>query len=248
MGLCFRSPILRGLVVSGRASETNEGAGMQPDWIAVDWGTSRLRAWAMSDSGKVQAEAASDRGMAGLAPADFEPALLDLVRDWLGPAPSVQIVACGMVGARQGWIEAAYGTVPCAPLDASCAVRAPAQDHRLDVWIIPGLCQPEPPDVMRGEETQIAGVLADDPGFLGWLCLPGTHTKWVRIADGQVVSFRTMMTGEIFALLSEQSVLRHSMGKGWDARAFQDAVIEAHSDPRILAGALFVFMFNPKER
>jgi 2-dehydro-3-deoxygalactonokinase len=96
-------------------------------------------------------------------------------------------------------------------------------------------------DVMRGEETQIAGFLARHPDFDGVLCLPGTHTKWVRISAGEIVSFQTFMTGEMFDLLSCQSVLRHSVGSvgDWDASAFETAVSDAISHPAMMATKLF---------
>lgn len=206
------------------------------DWIAVDWGTSNLRAWAMRDGAPV-AEARSDKGMGALAPEAFEPALLELIDPWLGAGP-IQVVACGMLGARQGWIEAPYAAVPCAPLSA-VPVLAPAADPRIRVAILPGLSQAAPPDVMRGEETQIAGFLAETPGFDGILCLPGTHTKWVQVSAGEVVSFRTFMTGELFALLSRQSVLRHAMDDEWDHDAFLAAVRDGMAQPQALAGRLF---------
>jgi 2-dehydro-3-deoxygalactonokinase len=206
------------------------------DWIAVDWGTSNLRAWAMRDGAPV-AEAGSAKGMGILARVGFEPALLELIEPWLGRG-RMQVVACGMVGARQGWIEAPYAKVPCPPVSAG-VTRAPVEDPRLDVSILPGLAQENPPDVMRGEETQIAGFLSDDPGFDGILCLPGTHTKWVQISAGEVVNFRTYMTGEMFALMSKQSVLRHSMDEGWDADVFAEAVADGMSSPHTLAGRFF---------
>jgi len=212
---------------------------MQPDWIAVDWGTSRLRAWAMGPEGPL-AQAASDKGMNGLAPEAFEPALLELVAPWLAPDRRMPVLACGMVGAKQGWIEAPYQSVPCPPADPGGAVTAPTRDPRLEVRILPGLCQNGPADVMRGEETQIAGLLAQNPGFAGQVCLPGTHTKWVTVSDGRVTGFRTVMTGELFALLSTQSVLRHSLGgAGWDAEAFHAALDEARAQPADLTAALF---------
>ena len=88
---------------------------MRPDWIAVDWGTSNVRAWAMAADGAVLAEAGSDRGMGTLARDAFEGALLDLIGPWIAGGP-VPVVACGMVGARQGWVEAPYAAVPCPPL------------------------------------------------------------------------------------------------------------------------------------
>lgn len=209
-----------------------------PDWIAVDWGTSNLRAWAMGPE-SVLAEAASDDGMGTLTPADFEPALLRLINPWLG-AGVTPVVACGMVGSRQGWHEAPYRTVPCTPVDPTALVRVPVRDPRITVHIAPGLKQMRPADVMRGEETQIAGALMLNPGFDGVICLPGTHSKWAHISAGEVVSFQTYMTGELFALIAGQSVLRHGMlGGGWDDAAFDSALSDALSRPERLGASLF---------
>jgi len=217
----------------------NVGSQITPTWIAVDWGTSNLRAWAMDGAGTILAEATSDDGMGKLARADFEPALLRLVGPWLAAGP-VPIVACGMVGSRQGWCQAPYRAVPCTPLDAAAQVIAPATDPRLQVHIAPGLKQASPADVMRGEETQIAGALRLMPNYDGIFCLPGTHSKWVQISAGEVVSFQTFMTGELFALLSEHSVLRHGMQDGgWDDAAFDTGISDAISRPERIAARLF---------
>jgi 2-dehydro-3-deoxygalactonokinase len=208
---------------------------IKADWIAVDWGTSNLRAYAMQGA-QVMARAASDAGMGTLEPGGFEPALRALVADW--HVIDLPFVACGMVGSRQGWIEAPYRSVPCSPL-ATELVKAPA-GQGLSVNVVPGLSQDSPADVMRGEETQIAGFLSLNPGWDGILCLPGTHTKWVHLSAGEVVSFQTFMTGEIFALISRQSVLRHSVDEqGWDDEAFKAAVSEAISKPERFAARLF---------
>ena len=214
------------------------GAGMTPDWIAVDWGTSHLRVFAMGPDGVLD-ERGSDKGMGKLTREAFEPALMELVGDWLGDK-TMQVVICGMAGARQGWIEAAYRTVPCAPVARGAFVAPPTAEARLRVQILPGLSQAKPADVMRGEETQIAGVLALNPGFDGVICLPGTHSKWAHISAGEVVSFQTFMTGELFALLSGQSVLRHGMGgDGWDDAAFGQGLSDALSRPERFAAQLF---------
>jgi 2-dehydro-3-deoxygalactonokinase len=211
----------------------------QPDWIAVDWGTTHLRAFAMGQGGLL-ARASSDDGMGSLARDGFEPALLRLIEPWLAHGRVTTVIACGMVGSRQGWAEAPYRTVPCSPLDAGSAVVVPTHDARIAVHLIPGLRQMQPADVMRGEETQIAGALALNAGFDGVLCLPGTHSKWVRASAGEVISFQTFMTGELFALLSGQSVLRHGMsGDGWDDEAFAAAVSDAISGPQKFAARLF---------
>lgn len=208
------------------------------EWIAVDWGTSRLRAWAMRGETAL-AEASSGQGMGRLDRAGFEPALLSLIAPWLGSG-RMPVIACGMVGSRQGWAEAPYRAVPCRPL-AAALVAAPAADPRLELHIVPGLKQAAPPDVMRGEETQIAGFLRRQPEFDGVLCLPGTHSKWARISAGEVVSFLTCMTGDLFAAIAGHTVLRHSVGteeQGDDA-AFLHAVEETLSRPERLAARLF---------
>jgi 2-dehydro-3-deoxygalactonokinase len=207
-------------------------------WIAVDWGTSNLRAWAMDDEQAI-ANAASEAGMARLSRDDFEPTLLSVVDGWLTSGRKTRIVACGMVGARQGWMEAAYASVPCTPVTQTIAPEC--RDPRLEVHILGGIRQLHPPDVMRGEETQIAGVLLREPGFEGVICLPGTHTKWVEVAGGIITRFQTFMTGELFELLSTQSVLRHSMpaGTAWDDEAFVAAVVESAMDTHALAARLF---------
>ncbi len=74
--------------------------------------------------------------------------------------------------------------------------------------IIPGLrCAglTGAPDVMRGEETQVLGWLAQHPDRQQGrhlVCHPGTHAKWVVVEDGRIVRFVTAMTGEMFAVLS----------------------------------------------
>jgi len=187
---------------------------MNTEWIAADWGTSHLRVWAMQGE-TVLDKANSDCGMARLSKDKFQGALLDLIESWLRTTP-VDVIACGMVGARQGWVEAPYSAVPSAPVPV-VPIRVPNTDPRIRAFVVPGLKQNNPPDVMRGEETQIAGFLASHQNWDGVICLPGTHSKWVQVSAGEVVSFRTFMTGEMFELLRGQSVLKHSMGEGWDA-------------------------------
>jgi 2-dehydro-3-deoxygalactonokinase len=188
----------------------------------------------------VCAEASSADGMGALNRDGYEPALLRLVEPWLGAGRVTPVIACGMVGSRQGWYEAPYRSVPCAPLDAGQLIAVPTRDPRLAVRLVPGLKQAQPADVMRGEETQIAGALALMPGFDGVLCLPGTHSKWVHVSAGEVVSFQTFMTGELFALLSTQSVLRHGMADdGWEDAAFDAALSETLSRPERIGTRLF---------
>lgn len=198
-------------------------------WIAADWGTTHLRVWAMSDSGTVLAAAGSADGMGTLTRDGFAPSLDALTADW----PAVPVIACGMVGSRQGWTEAPYSAVPC-PALASNLTLAGTRCH-----IIPGLKQASPADVMRGEETQIAGFLSLNPRWDGVICLPGTHTKWVHVSADEVVSFQTVMTGDLFAAITGHTVLRHSCTDGWDDAGFLQGVDDAIARPEKLAARLF---------
>ncbi|EPX80985.1 2-dehydro-3-deoxygalactonokinase [Litoreibacter arenae] len=209
-------------------------------WIAVDWGTSNLRVWAMDADDRVIASHTSDQGMGVLERDGFEAALLALIAPYLTSETALPVICCGMVGSRQGWAEAAYATAPCLPPDGKVATRVAAQDPRVSVFILPGVKQLSPPDVMRGEETQIAGFLHRNPDFDGVICLPGTHTKWARISAGEIVNFQTFMTGEAFALFSEQSVLRHSVTTdAFDADTFAASLADAMAHPQALASQLF---------
>ncbi len=207
------------------------------DWVAVDWGTSHLRVWLCDAAGAVLDRRDSDQGMGRLSRDGFEPALRTLLPERSAPLP---VIVCGMAGSRQGWAEAPYAAAPCTPPGIDRAVAVPTQDKALQVRILPGVKQDSPADVMRGEETQVAGFLAQSPQFDGVICLPGTHTKWVHVSAGEIVSFRTFLTGEMFALLAGQSVLRHSVAEeGWDDPAFAEAMAHVLSRPAALAADLF---------
>ena len=209
-------------------------------WFAVDWGTSNLRVWAMDAQDQVLKSYKSDKGMLALSGAhEFEAELLRLIDQDLTDGQN-QILACGMVGAKQGWIEAPYVATPCPPPGAELAIQVPCLDPRLTVRILPGVKQLDPADVMRGEETQLAGFLSENPGFEGTILMPGTHTKWVMISDGTIRSFCSVMTGELFALLSEHSVLKHSVTTtDYDQDAFEGGVTDNFDDPAGMMGRFF---------
>ncbi|MGC1428801.1 MAG: 2-dehydro-3-deoxygalactonokinase [Albidovulum sp.] len=217
------------------------GAGAFADWIAVDWGSTDLRAVCLGADGSLLGEPASAEDMAGLQPEEFEPALLRLIGPFLAHGRVTPVIACGMVGAKQGWHEVSYRAVPARPLEAVGVSPVPGTDPRIALYILPGLSQAAPADVMRGEETQCAGFIADNPNWDGVLCLPGTHTKWAEVSAGEVVSFQTFMTGELFGLLSNQSVLRHGMSAeaGWNDAGFASGMADALSRPQTLAAYLF---------
>jgi 2-dehydro-3-deoxygalactonokinase len=183
-----------------------------PAIAAVDWGTSHLRIWLLDAAGGVLAERRGDEGLLATAPQEF-PGVLERHLEAMGAPDNLPAMICGMAGARQGWIEAPYVAAPAALLDIlGHAVRAPGSIRK--VCIVPGVAQrlPDAPDVMRGEETQLAGaaeLLAEGPHLV---CMPGTHCKWVDVEDGAITGFGTWLTGELFSLLSKQSILRHAVG------------------------------------
>lgn len=187
-------------------------------WIAVDWGSSNLRAWGLDRHDQVIGQASSDKGMLSLKADGYEAELLRLVGDWLPATGNTKVMVCGMAGARQGWQEAAYLPVPTR-LDqlSQGAVTPTLTSEQLDVYLLPGLSQTRSSathfDVMRGEETQLAGLVADAPAVSGLACLPGTHAKWATLEAGAVTQFTTFLTGELYQLLARQSVLQHSIGR-----------------------------------
>ena len=215
----------------------NLGSGDIPEWIAVDWGTSNLRVWAMDKLGGALGRKSSSCGMNSVTDGGYESALADVLGGSLNR--QTPIVCCGMVGSRQGWMEAPYRATPCGPISTEGFVR-PAAGVFENVAIVSGLKQVDPPDVMRGEETQIAGFLSENPGFEGVLCLPGTHTKWAKVRDGKVIYFKTLMTGELYSLLARHSVLRHSVvADAWDDGAFEAGVVDGVWSPENLTARLF---------
>lgn len=206
------------------------------DWIAADWGTTHLRLWAMR-GGEALVKRSCDQGMGRLQPAQFGPVLEAEIAGFGIDLAGVPVIACGMVGSRQGWAEAPYRATPTDP--RAQLIRVPDHAAR-PVYIACGIRQDAPPDVMRGEETQIAGLLAQTPEFDGVVCLPGTHTKWVRLSAGRIAHFQSCMTGELFELLAKQSVLRHTLATdGLDLAAFDAACAGAFSDPARAYGGLF---------
>ncbi|MCJ8339393.1 MAG: 2-dehydro-3-deoxygalactonokinase [Pseudomonadales bacterium] len=208
------------------------------NWIALDWGTSHLRAWLMNSSGEVLDQRSCDQGMNSLNSDQFEGVLLEQIDYWLNADSCTQVLACGMLGSRQGWVEASYDSVPCSP--GTVLTKAPVSDPRINVHICPGIKQLAPADVMRGEETQVAGLLTDAADFSGVVCLPGTHCKWVRVVEGKITEFQTFLTGELYSLLAKQSVLRHSLDtSAWDEQAFKVAIDDSMARPQSITAQLF---------
>jgi 2-dehydro-3-deoxygalactonokinase len=217
-----------------------------PALLALDWGTSSLRAYALGVGGAVLDTRRSEHGIMHLPAgpgidtpaAAFEQALQQLCGDWLATQADTPLIACGMVGSAQGWSEARYQPLPARAVELATAMTVIERPGGQPLYVVPGLLQAgELPNVMRGEETQIAGVLqslADEGRLPARLLvgLPGTHTKWAWVVDGAVVRFETFMTGEIYAALSQHTILGRTMvpGSPHDESAFGRGLRVAQSE------------------
>ncbi|MEM7250016.1 MAG: 2-dehydro-3-deoxygalactonokinase [Pseudomonadota bacterium] len=194
--------------------------------IALDWGTTHLRA-ARFEGDRVAESRQSSDGIQVIANRAFARALEQLVGDWLDAAPDSVLLASGMIGSRQGWVEADY--LPCpAPLDDLVGNLCAVPFRESSLHIVPGLttgADEQFPDVMRGEEVQVLGTRA-----LGAVesvfVLPGTHSKWVRVRGDTVDTFTTFMTGEVYGALREHTILGRMMtgGNSLETEAFDDGL------------------------
>ena len=206
--------------------------------LACDWGTTHLRCWTLDDAGRVLARKTFGLGVAALKPGEAQARFASEVRPAMG-AETLPAILCGMIGSNLGWRPVPYLDCPAGLAEAASALDA------VDgaAWIVPGLrCAgiAGAPDVMRGEETQVFGWLEQDRARVSGrhlICHPGTHAKWILVEDGRIVRFVTVMTGELFALLTTHGVLRNDTAPDDDA-AF-DAGVAAAGDGGGLSARLF---------
>lgn len=198
--------------------------GWREGYIAVDWGTTNRRAYLLDDQDLLQDEFADDCGLMAVPAGGFDRAVAE-IRERLGDRP---MLLAGMVGSNRGWREAPY--VPC-PADAHDLAQAILWVEPGRTGIVPGVCQrgEAGADVMRGEEVQVLGAVAR--GLVpadATICHPGTHAKWIKIEKGRIARFQTMMTGEMFSLLTEHSILADQLaGEAQVDDAFHSGVAEA---------------------
>jgi 2-dehydro-3-deoxygalactonokinase len=172
--------------------------------IGLDWGSTHLRAYRYGEHGEVLEKRALPYGIRHLPEGGFPAAFEQAIAHW----PDAPVLACGMVGSRHGWLEVPYLDTPT-NVDRLAAALTVMPTNGRTVHLVPGLRDPSRPDVMRGEETQVVGVVAQSAEVAqeGCLLLPGTHSKWVSLRNGLVTGFATVMTGELFALLTQHSIL-----------------------------------------
>ncbi|MEI8145604.1 MAG: 2-dehydro-3-deoxygalactonokinase [Alphaproteobacteria bacterium] len=209
--------------------------------IALDWGTTSLRAYALSASGAILDARSSAEGILAIADRGFEATLRQVTKDWL--QPEIPVIASGMITSRQGWVETGY--VDC-PADAAALVSGLKHERLSDgvtVTFVPGARMIGGiGDVMRGEETQLLGLDGD-----GLCVLPGTHSKWAVLEARRISRFASFMTGEVFAALLDHTILgRLAEGRDHDATVFRAAVLEVASASA--AGLLTHAIFGARTR
>lgn len=205
--------------------------------IAIDWGTTSFRAYLLDDAGRILERREAAMGVMAISSGGFADVIDSQLPEWID-ARRPRIVMSGMIGSRQGWKEVPYVRVPAGIDEIAGAMQEIGWGSRRKAWIVPGLTTRDRagiPDVMRGEETQLLGIMEQIDRGPCTVCLPGTHSKWARLDDGLIVSFGTHMTGETFALLRKHSILGRTMTDGDDDdRAFDAGVERAHDKGGLL--------------
>jgi len=210
--------------------------------IAVDWGTSSLRAYRLDAQGAVLEQRRADQGILACE-GNFAAVLAAQVEGWNDP----DIVLSGMIGSRNGWIEMPYLDCPAgiAELAAGLQRMETAEFAGRALWFVPGMASgsdQETTDVMRGEETQLCGLLDTMGQGTHMICLPGTHSKWATVRDGRIVSFATAMTGEVYAVLRQHSILGRLMND--DASRFDAYAFDAGLRRSAQSGGLLHHLFG----
>ena len=202
--------------------------------IGVDWGTSSLRAFRMNADGVVLDRRAARLGILHVQDGRFADMLREQIGPWLEQGER-QVLLSGMIGSRQGWVEAPY--LPC-PAGAGelAGASIPVGFPGADVRLVPGLSDTDAsgvPEAMRGEETQILGVLGERDDALA--CLPGSHSKWVRVVAGRIAGFRTYLSGEAFSALRDGTILGRLIQDGpTDNPAFDRGVARSADTGHLL--------------
>lgn len=216
-----------------------------PDLIAIDWGTSSFRAWLLGAGGAVLDEVLSGPGILSVPDGHFDAALEAALGHWLSTNPDLPVIASGMITSRNGWIETPYLPLPLDARSLADALTAHITKRGRRLHFVTGVVRNSAsglPDVMRGEETEIIGHLAASATDKGLFVLPGTHSKWARVENGRLTSFDTCMTGEVFAVLREHSILGRLIHDGpFAAEAFRRGLEAGRAD-----GALLTRIFSAR--
>ena len=202
---------------------------MRSGFIALDWGTSSFRAYFLNASGVIQETVSAPHGILAVKDAAFDETLEIHIAKWDKALP---IMAAGMITSRQGWVELPYVACPAGLQSIAAAVRPHTSKQGRKIFFVPGISTRNAqgiPDVIRGEETQVLGA---SQGGSEHFVTPGTHSKWIDVSDGSIEGFSTYMTGEVFALLKNHSILGKLMtGDANNPAAFEQGVRAGLKDP-----------------
>ena len=208
--------------------------------VAVDWGTSSLRGALLDARGKVLEERSDARGILKVPAGGFPAVFESLFGDWM-QTPDTRCLISGMAGSKQGWVEAPYCACPAGRVEVGRQIIGIDALPGARISIVPGLRDEHDgvPDVMRGEEVQIFGAMALMDADEGVFVLPGTHNKWATVKKGRVTGFRTFMTGEFYALLSQHSILARTLDADapLDEAAFVEGVTRSDNGHGLLHNA-----------
>jgi 2-dehydro-3-deoxygalactonokinase len=186
----------------------------KPVLISADWGTTSLRAFLLDSRGAIVDRREAPKGIMKVPDGDFSGTFSALTGRWLNDYPDMPVLLSGMIGSEQGWALAPHIPLPARLADLAASLHAVPLTDKKCAYIVPGLTTVGAHgvhDIIRGEETQIVGAFDDSPAEESVLCLPGTHSKWVTVANGAISGFQTSLTGETLAILSDNSILGRLM-------------------------------------
>jgi len=207
--------------------------------IALDWGTTSLRAWRLDREGNITETRNRGRGITAVPDGRFNEELHRLVGDWMTAYPEARLIACGMIGSKNGWREVPYAPCPAHAETLAAGITSLEVTGGRELLLVPGVRfeSQARTDVMRGEETQILGALADNAS--GLVVLPGTHAKWAHVKNGSVTDFSTYLTGELFSAVKTATLIGTMVGAPVSEALFSRAVREALTDGAGLLNPLF---------
>lgn len=190
--------------------------------IGIDWGTTHFRAYFITPDGTIQQKIETDAGILSCKNGNFEEVLQQQLLLFKKIEPSMPIIAAGMITSRQGWLETPYVECPAGIQELARELRPLKTSNSGRIWFVPGVKQLLPePDIMRGEETQLAGI---DLEINRTCLLPGTHSKWVTFENGTIVGFKTFMTGDLFNAVLQKTILGSTETGSWSDEAFRAGV------------------------
>jgi len=204
--------------------------------IALDWGTTSLRGYLLDGDGTIIEKVSSSHGILSIEGGRYSEVLAGLLEGFRKKTKGYPIIAAGMITSRQGWHETPYVECPASASALAAQLQPFITEAFGQIWFVPGVKQYHPePDIMRGEETQLAG-LGEQVSTTA--LLPGTHSKWVRVENGLITSFTTFMTGDLFSAVRHNTILKAVADAEWSDSSFQEGVRAGHEQARQGKGLL----------